>query len=49
MPRSPLDFIFEKDIVVARHSDVDKEIRFIEHIQEIHQEMQEKLEKSQAK
>ena len=37
IPRSPLDFVFEKDIAVARHNDVDKETRFIEQIQEIHQ------------
>jgi len=39
IPRSPLDFVFEKDIAVAGHSDVDKATRFIEQIQEIHQEV----------
>ena len=39
IPRSPLDFVFEKDIAVAGHSDVDKETRFIEKIQKIHQAM----------
>jgi len=41
IPRSPLDFVFGKDIVVDGHSDVDKATRFIEQIQEIHQEVQE--------
>ena len=36
-PRSPLDFVFGKDIVVDGHSDVDKATKFIEQIQEIHQ------------
>ena len=36
IPRSPLDFVFEKDIVVAGHNDVEKATRFIEQIQEIH-------------
>ena len=49
IPRSPLDFFFGKDTMVARHSDVDKATRFIEQIQEIHQVVQEQLEKSQAK
>eukprot|EP00253_Pinus_taeda_P029849 PITA_29849 len=49
IPRSPLDFVFEKDIVAAGHSDVDKATRFIKHIQEIPQAVQEQLEKSQAK
>ena len=44
-----MDFVFEKDIVVDGHNDVDKETRFIEQIQEIHQVVQEQLEKSQAK
>ena len=36
-PRSPLDFLFGKDIAVDGHSDVDKATKFIEQIQEIHQ------------
>ena len=48
-PRSPLDFVFGKDIVVDGHSDVDMATKFIEQIQEIHQAVQEQLEKSQAK
>ena len=48
-PRSPLDFVFGKDTMVDRHSDVNKASRFIEQIQEIHQAVQEQLEKSQAK
>jgi len=36
-PRSPLDFVFGKDIVVDGHSDVEKVTKFIEQIQEIHQ------------
>eukprot|EP00253_Pinus_taeda_P033536 PITA_33536 len=49
IPRSPLDFVFGKDTMVDRHNNVDKETRFIEQIQEIHQVVQEQLEKSQAK
>eukprot|EP00253_Pinus_taeda_P016464 PITA_16464 len=48
IPRSPLDFVIEKDIAVAGHSNVDKATRFIEQIQEIHQAVQEQLEKRQA-
>ena len=33
----PLDFVFGKYIAVDGHSDVDKETRFIEQIQDIHQ------------
>jgi len=44
-----LDFVFGKDTMVDGHSDVDKEARFIEQIQEIHQAVQEQLERSQAK
>jgi len=44
-----LDFVFGKDIIVYGHSDVDKATKFIEQIQEIHQEVQGQLEKSQAK
>lgn len=49
IPRSPLDFVFEKDIAVAEYSDVDKATRFIKQMQKIHQAVQEQLEKSQAK
>ena len=47
--RSPLDFFFGKDIMVDGHNDVDKATKFIEQIQEIHQAVQEQLEKTQAK
>ena len=47
--RSPLDFVFGKETTVEGHSDVDRATRFIEQIQEIHQVVQEQLEKSQAK
>ena len=49
IPKYPLDFVFGKDIAVDGHSDVDKATKFIEKIQEIHQVVQEQLEKSQAK
>ena len=39
IPKSPLDFFFGKDIAVDGHSDVDKATKFIEQIQEIHQEV----------
>jgi len=32
IPKSPLDFVFGKDIVVNGHSDVDKATKFIEQI-----------------
>ena len=44
-----MDFVFGKDTIVDGHSDVDKAIRFIEQIQEIHHAVQEQLERSQAK
>jgi len=44
-----LDFVFGKDIAVDGHSDVEKATKFIKQIQEIHQAVQEQLEKSQAK
>jgi len=49
IPRSPLDFVFGKDTMVDGHNDVDRETRFIEQIQDIHQAVQEQLEKSKAK
>ena len=49
IPKSPLDFVFGKDIVVDGHSDVDKATKFIEQLQETHQAVQEQLERSQAK
>jgi len=45
-PRSPLDFIFEKDVTISGHSDIDKARKFIEKIQLIHHTVQEQLEKS---
>ena len=49
LPKSPLDFIFEKDVAINGHSDIDKARNFIEQIQIIHQQVQEQLEKSQRK
>jgi hypothetical protein len=48
-PKSPLDFIFGKDISIDGHYDIDRENKFIEQIQLVHQMVQEQLEKSQAK
>jgi hypothetical protein len=48
-PKSPLDFIFGKDIAVDGQYDIDRAEKFIEQIQSIHQVVQEQLEKSQAK
>ncbi len=48
-PKSPLDFIFEKDVVLDGHSDIDRANKFIEQIQLTHQAIQEQLEKSQIK
>ena len=39
IPRSPLDFVFAKFIVVDGHSDMDKATKFIKQIQEIHHEL----------
>jgi hypothetical protein len=40
-PKSPLDFIFRKDIVVDGQYDIDRAEKFIEQIQSIHQVVQE--------
>ena len=47
MPRSPLDFIFEKYVSIDGHSYIDKARKFIEKIQLVHHTVQEQLEKSQ--
>jgi len=44
-----LDFIFEKDVIVDGHSDIDRAKKFIEKIQLIHQTVQGQLENSQGK
>jgi len=44
-----LDFIFEKDVAIEGHSDIDKARKFIGKIQLIHHTMQEQLEKSQSR
>jgi hypothetical protein len=49
LPKSPLDFIFGKDIAIDGQYDIDRAEKFIEQIQSIHQMVQEQLEKSQAK
>jgi hypothetical protein len=49
LPKSPLDFIFGKDIAIDGQYDIDRVEKFIEQIQSIHQVVQEQLEKSQAK
>ena len=48
LPRLPLDFIFEKDVIIDDHSDIDKARKFIEKIQLICHTMKEQLEKSQS-
>jgi len=47
--KSLLDFIFGKDVSIEGHSDIEKEINFIEQIQLVHQKVQEHLEKSHGK
>lgn len=47
LPKSPLDFIFGKDVAINGHSDIDK--ARIEQIQLVYQRVQEQLEKSQGK
>jgi hypothetical protein len=49
LPKSPLDFIFGKDVAIDGHSDFDKAKKFIEQVQFVHQIVQEQLEKIQAK
>ena len=39
-PKSPLDFILEKDVAIDGHSDIDKARMFIERIHLIHQQVQ---------
>jgi hypothetical protein len=46
LPKSPLDFIFGKDISIDGQYDIDRAEKFIEQIQSIHQMVQEQLEKS---
>ena len=48
MPRSPLEFFFEKDVAIDGHSDIDKARKFIEKIKSIHHIVQEQPEKSQS-
>ena len=48
-PKSPLDFIFDKDSIVDKNSNEVKAMKFIERIQLVNQAFQEQLEKSQAK
>ena len=43
--KSPLDFIFGKDVAIDGHSDIDKARNFIEKIHIIHQQVQEQLER----
>jgi hypothetical protein len=49
LPKSRLDFIFGKDIVIDGHYDIDMENKFIEKSQLVRQMVQEQLGKSQAK
>jgi hypothetical protein len=48
-PKSPMDFSFREVSKEDGQDDVDKAKRFIQRIQQVHQEVQEQLEKSQAK
>jgi hypothetical protein len=41
LPKYPLDFIFGKDIAIDGQYDIDREEKFIEQIQSIHQMVQE--------
>ena len=43
-----IEFIFEKDVAIKGHSDIDKARKFIEWIQLIHHIVQEQLEESQS-
>ena len=45
----PLDFIYEKDVSIDGHSDIDKAQKFTEKIQIIHDQVQEQPEKRQSK
>ena len=40
LPKSPLDFVFGKDLVEYGQIDVDKDLKFIYQIQLIHQTLQ---------
>jgi hypothetical protein len=40
-PKSPLDFIFGNDVSINGHYDIDREKKFIEQIQLVHQMVQE--------
>jgi hypothetical protein len=41
LPKSPLDFIFGKDVAIDGPSDFDKAKKFIEQVQFVHQTVQE--------
>jgi hypothetical protein len=49
LPKYTSDFIFGKDISIDGHYDIDRENKFIEQIQLVHQMVQEQLEKCQSK
>jgi hypothetical protein len=49
LPKSPLHFIFRKDISIEGQYDIDRAEKLIEQIQLIHQIVQEQLERIQAK
>jgi hypothetical protein len=48
-PKYHLDFIFGKGIAIDGHHDIDRENKFIEQIQLVHQMVQEQIEKIQDK
>jgi len=44
----PLHSIFDKDVAIEGHNDIDKSRKLIEQIELIHHTVQEQLEKSQS-
>jgi hypothetical protein len=48
LPKTPLDLTFGKYVDSSEQRDEDKACKFIQRIQQVHQTVQEQLEKSQA-
>ena len=47
-PKTPLDLNYAREVGSSTSKDEDKALRFIQRVQQVHQEVQEQLEKSQA-
>ena len=48
LPKNPLDLNYGREVDSSASKDEDKARRFIQRVQQVHQAVQEQLEKSQA-